>query len=229
MENTRIYYVLIVGDSRLRSFAAYFENLSHNIDVTVRCIPGARIDELGLCIRASISYQADYDLIIFIGGINDVTKIKYRPIRHATLRYSSQRRICEWVMSRLRDLIARTRLISDIPVVVATLPGMSLSNYSPGAWYRLIDLQPTLDSSVVEINRQIRGLNRMNGFLTPNLAYPVHRCAGSRGRYYAHYAYLTDGLHPGDNLLQKWAQQVINYCANFFPYVQQVQEWVPPI
>lgn len=226
MEDTRIYHILIVGDSRLRNFERYFENLSLNLSFTVRCIPGARIEELGLCIRASISYETNFDLVLLIGGINDVTKIKYRPTRHATLRYLSKRRTCSWVMSQLRDVVNKTRVISTIPVVVATLPGMSLINYSPNEWYRLIDLQSTLDSAIVEINRQIRGLNRMNGFLTPNMAYPVHRCAGSRGRYYAHYAYLPDGLHPGDTLMTRWAQQIINYCATFFPYIQHVQEWV---
>lgn len=208
----------------MRNFESFFESLFLNMNFTIRCIPGARIQDLGLCIRASISYQITYDLVILIGGINDVTRISYRPERHATLRYLSKRRTCDWVMSQLRELLNRSRLIANIPVVIATLPGMSLINYSPRVWFRVIDLQSTLDSAIVEINRQIRGLNRMNGFLTPNLAYPVHRCVGSRGRYYAHYAFLTDGLHPGDNLKRRWAQRIIEYCANFFRYVHHVQE-----
>lgn len=216
MEPTRVYHVLIVGDSRLRNFDRFIENLSPSFKFTIRFIPGARLERLGLHARASLSYQVHYDLVLIAGGINDITKLKYRPVRHATMRYASARRTCAFIIAQLRELLHKSERISDTPVVIASIPGMCLINYAPAVWYNLIDLQPILDEAMVELNRQIRGLNRMNGFPTPNLAYPVHRCAGNRGRYYAHYAFLVDGLHPGEALMTRWAQQIINYCLGFF-------------
>lgn len=227
MEATRVYQILIVGDSRVRNLERYIENLSPFFEFTIRCIPGARIERLGLHARASLSYQVHYDLVLIAGGINDITKLKYRPVRHATLRYTSTRRICAVVIAQLRELMHKSERISDTPVVIASIPGMCLINYSPAVWYNLINLQPILDSTMVELNRQIRGLNRMNGFPTPNLSYPVHRCAGNRGRYYAHYAHLVDGLHPGETLLVRWAQHITNYCMGLFqivPPARRVQE-----
>lgn len=224
MESSAIYSILIVGDSRLRNLGGSLETTSLNLRFTVRCIPGARIEELGLHIRACLSYQHDYDLVMLIGGINNITRIRFRPVRHATLRYLSEREICLSITSQLQEALEKIAEISVTPVVIATIPGMNLINYSPAYWYGLLHLQPTLDRAIVELNRRIRGINRLNGHPTPNLAYPVHRCSGRRGRYYAHYSFLLDGLHPGETLISRWSQRIINFCVALFPAIRHIQE-----
>lgn len=93
--------------------------------------------------------------------------IKHRPVCYATLRYLSKRRIYSSIDRRLRDTIRRLADISHVPVIIATIPGMSLIAYLPAVWYRLLPLQPILDKAVVEINLRIRGLNRSNGYTIP--------------------------------------------------------------
>lgn len=152
---------------------------------------------------------------------------RYRPVRNATLRYLSKRRICSRVITQLHEVLRRAVMIADTPVVIATIPGICLINYSPAIWYCLKHLQPILDGTITELSHQIRGLNRLNGFCTPNLAYPAHRCRGNGRRYYAHYAHLYDGLHPGESLKVKWARHIVEFCAGFFPHIWHMQDRVP--
>lgn len=215
MQSSYRYKILIVGDSRLRHLGRYL-NCSPNFDFEIRSMPGAKIEEIGMRAMANLSYEINYDLVLFVGGIIDVTKIRYYPLRHATLRYANADNTCSMLMSQLYSVSHRISVVSDTPMVVATIPGMNLVNYTPEIWYRLLHFQPTLDRAMVEINRRIRGLNRSRNLPTLNLAYPVHRCAGRRGKYYLHYAFLHDGLHPGNLLLERWANMIVTYCVGHF-------------
>lgn len=220
---TDCHRILIVGDSRIRDLETLLNNTSLNLAFTVECLPGARIERIGLKIMSCLAYTNTYELILFIGGINDVTKVRFNPTRHATLRYQSSQEICDSIMSQLyltRDKLAK---IIDIPIYIATIPGMNLINYSPAVWYRLLPLQEPLDTAMFEINRRIRGLNRWYGLRTLNLAYPIHRCAGHEGRYYSHYGWLWDGLHPGLPLKERWARNIIDFCTENLPSVSHIQ------
>lgn len=216
--------ILIVGDSRLRNLSFLLNSTSLNFFFEVICLPGARIEEIGLKIMTSISYNDSFDMVLLIGGINDITRLKFRPSRHATLRYSTSSETCDKIMARLYETRDKLANILDIPVYIATIPGMNLISYSPSIWYRLLPLQGILDTAMFEINRRIRGLNRKYEQRTLNLAYPIHRCAGKGGRYYSHYSWLIDGLHPNHQLKQKWANEIISFCARNLRGVFHVQE-----
>lgn len=205
--------ILVVGDSRIRNLGSLLNNTSLNLTFTVECLPGARIERIGLRIMTCLAYASNFELVIFIGGINDITKVKFNPTRHATLRYFSSWEICDRIMTQLYFTRAKLAEIFNIPIYVATIPGMNLINYSPSVWYQLFPLQEPLDRAMFEINRRIRGLNRFYGLRTPNLAYPVHRCTGRGGRYYSHYGWLWDGLHPGQPLKERWARDIISFCT----------------
>lgn len=214
MYRNRSYNILIVGDSRVRGLDLHLCTASPNLNFEVKCIPGGKLDQLMLKAMANLSYYDDIDLVLLIGGINNITRLRYTPSRHATLRYLSREEICDMIMQEMYRVTDRISSISEIPVIIPTLCGMDLSAYAPLMWYRLLPLQRTLDNAVVEINRRIRGLNRVRGYNTPDLAYPVHRCVGRRGRYYSHYLWLADGLHPGQMLLARWATRIIDFCGS---------------
>lgn len=221
MNRQDFYNILIVGDSRIRNLNYYLANSTLNLQFYVKCLPGAKLDQLMLKAMANLSSYDDISMVILIGGINNITW-------HATLRHYRQNEICDSVMQELYRITDRIIGISGIPVAFATLPGMSLSAYAPQMEYRLAPLQGILDDAVIEINRRICGLNRLRYLNTPDLAYPVHRCVGRRGRYYSHYSFLYDGLHPGPVLLDKWATKLFEFCALTFKHVWHVQDRVPP-
>lgn len=221
------FRILVIGDSRVKYLSNQLNNTTLNLLFEVVCLPGAKIEDLVLKTRTLLSYEVKYDLIVFVGGINNITRLSYRPCRHASLRYNSIDKTIEGVMSRLYMGVDKIQDIVQVPLVVTTIPGIDLIKYSPQVWFKLLPLQPLVDSSMIEINRQIRGLNRQRGMSTLNLAYPVHRCAGHGGRYYAHYTLLRDGLHPSNLLISKWVDAIIDYCVKNIQGIQHVQRWIP--
>lgn len=208
MNNQYNYNILIVGDSRVRNLYRHLDNTTLNFRFHVECLPGAKLDRIMLKALTNLSYFDNVDMVILLGGINNITRVRRTPLWHATLRYRDCSEICDSVIQEYYRITDRIMAVSDVPVVIATLAGMNLAAYAPRLEHRLTPLQGILDEAIVEINRRIRGLNRLRNLNTPDLAYPVHRCVGRGGRYYAHYSFLYDGLHPGSTLLDKWATKL---------------------
>lgn len=221
------FRILIIGDSRVRYLGNQLNSTSLNLLFEVVCLPGAKIEDLVLKARALLSYEVKYDLIILAGGINNITKLNHHPCKHASPRYSRSDKTVEGIMSRFYIGVDRIQNLVQVPLVIATIPGIDLIKYSPQVWFKLLPFQPLIDSSIIEINRQIRGLNRQRGMATLNLAYPVHRCVGRGGKYYAHYAFLWDGLHTSYLLISRWASEIIGFCARNIRGIQHVQTWIP--
>lgn len=212
------YKILIVGDSRVWHLQGMLDQTSLNLSFRVIMIPGARLDTLALKTLAELSYcdSYTYNLIILVGGINNLTKLIYRPTRHAMPRYISPTDLINTTLNEMEKAIRKIRFYFNIPVTMASLAGIDLVNYSPHYFGKLFRLQPLMDESIVILNNRIRGLNRMNGLRTPDLSSDVHRCSGHGGRYRTHYIHLYDGLHPGYHLRIRWTNKIISFCASLF-------------
>lgn len=209
--------ILIIGDSRLRHIKENLNNISFKFNFTVISLPGANLHQITLKVLTSLSYTNNFKLVIISGGINNMTKLVHIPTRHALPRYGSVNIMTESVLSEIRRAVYKIKKITDIPIVVATFPGIDLVSYSPEYTDLLSPLQEVIDQAVVDINKRIRGINRLNETQTLNLAYPVHRCKGKMGLYRNQYSLLSDGLHPGEVLLKKWADNIILFCSRLFP------------
>lgn len=92
---------------------------------------------------------------------------------------------------------------------------MEFAKYSPKFADLLHPLQRDFNKAMIDINGQIRGIKRLAGLSTINLAYPVHRCKGGGGRYTTQFSLLYDGLHPSEQLLNKWVDMITEFCTNF--------------
>lgn len=228
MLNEYSYYnVLIVGDSRTRFLQNYLNQTSLNIRFHVITISGATLQRIADVAIQTLSNMHYYHLTIIAGGINNITMLRYRPVRHATLRYRSADCIIENTIRQIRICIEAIQEHTYMPVAVASLSGMHLSRYSPSYPYNLHHMQRTLDYAITRINLRIRGINRLNSLFTPDLSSAVHRCAGRGGTYRSHYSHLPDGLHPGAHLLRIWTNTVYAYCLRIFPEATNVQELIP--
>lgn len=223
MNSIPYYDVLIVGDSRLRQLEPYLNSTSLNIRFTVKSSPGARMANITLSTLAVLSYSDVYHLVIVSGEINDMSKLVYLPTKHALPRYGNSADLVEISLETFRVSMEKIRAISDIPAILATIPGMNFAIYSPEYADILTSIQGSFNRSVVEINSRIHGINRLANLGTVNLAYPVYRCKGG-GRYTTQFSYFYDGLHPTEQLLDRWAAMIINFCAGFFPGLQHMQE-----
>lgn len=184
------YYteILIVGDSRTRGLEDRLNLTSSYLHFTVITLPGANLNSIMLKILASLSYTNSYQMVIVVGGINNMTRLLHNPSRHAVPRFREVTDLVENTLSAMRVALSKIIAITEKPVVLASLPGMDLSAYSPNYRDLLAPLQASLDNAITMINLRIRGMNRLNNLQTLNLAYPVHRCKGKNGHYHTQYS-----------------------------------------
>lgn len=192
-----------------------FSSRNLNLIFKVSVLPGAKLHDLAMKTITELSYcdLCHYQLVILAGGINNMSKLVYRPTRHAIPRYRSSESLVNYTLSELEKAVGKITSFFDIPVAVASLSGIDLVNYSPLYYGKLYTMQPQIDHAIVDLNRLIRGLNRRNGVRTPDLSSDVHRCSGNGGRYRTHYIHLFDGLHPGYPLRKRWTEKLISYCV----------------
>lgn len=145
------------------------------------------------------------------------------PTRHVFPRTRVTANLVNYTLEEMRSCINGIRQITDTPVALAMLSGLNLAAYSPRYYDLMYILQPCIDRAILEINHQIRGINRLNNLYSPDLSSAVHRCAGHGGRYRTHYSQLYDGLHPSRSLRQIWARNLLAYCARLFPDITHLQ------
>lgn len=212
MDHTFTYNVLIVGDSRLRFIEPRLNAASPRIYFTVRMLPGARLSDIALAAMTALSYADEYHLVLILGGINDLSKLVRLPTKHALPRYGNPDELINRTLDSFRLAMNKIRSITNVPVILSTVAGMDLATYSPDYATLLLPLQNNFNKALIEINKQIRGINRLADLNTINLAYPIHRCKGGGGRYTTQFGLLYDGLHPSEQLLNKWVDMIIEFC-----------------
>lgn len=98
-------HVLLVGDSRVRYLESILGRTLLNLVFRVECLPGAKLERIMMRVLACIAYYDQYDLILLAGGINDLTRLKFNPCRHATLRCSNAAQMCNTFMLQLRSFM----------------------------------------------------------------------------------------------------------------------------
>lgn len=219
------YKILIIGDSRVRGLQGVLDRTSLNPSFRDIMAPGAKLGDLALKTIAELSYHdsCHYNLVILVGGINNLTKLSYKPTRHAIPRFKSCGNLIDYTRREMEKAISKIKRHFNIPVALASLSGINLVNHSPHYYAELFNLQPLIDESIVALNKLIRGINQMNGLRTPDLSSDVHRCSGRGGHYRTHYTQLYDGLHPGFPLRNRWADKIISYCGWTFMELSHYQ------
>lgn len=225
MNEYSYYNVLIVGDSRTRFLQNFLNQASLNLRFHVITLPGASLQRIADVAIQTLDNSYNYQLTILAGGINNITMLRYRPTRHATLRYRSATSLIENTIREIRICLEAVQEHSFMPVAIASISGMHLARYSPHfASSSLYHMQRTMNYAITRINLRIRGINRLNSLYTPDLSSAVHRCAGRGGTYRSHYSHLPDGLHPGAHLLRIWSSNIVSYCIRIFPEVTNIQD-----
>lgn len=217
MSNHYSYNVLLIGDSRVKGLEVKLNTTSLNLCFTVVSLSGANLSTITAKAQTILAHPNQFQLILIAGGINNMTRLLHNPSRHAVPRHGSSEALTENTLAAMRLTVETIKSITPMPVVLATLPGINLAAYSPEYHDLLIPLQPQFDDAVMDVNHRIRGINRLNNLHTLNLAYPVHRCKGKRGKYRSQYSLLHDGLHPSLYLQDRWVNAIIEYCSRALP------------
>ena len=169
----------------------------------IRPQPGARLQGI---IRSADEYAKNYpfDVIYIAGGINNVTT-KCRITKVVTFEWVTDAALSHLLINTMERALAYfKREHPATKIIFCSIPGVQLEYVVPSP---TDEQQETVNRAIWAFNVAVRRNNEKLGFYHPRLDRPVHRMTtGNRRNYYHH---LVDGLHPGNYMLAKWAQEVV--------------------
>lgn len=202
--------VLIIGDSRVRKLFNYVPNTP--VKIVCEFFPGATVKTISRELTRLLRYEPGYTAIFVICGICSITR-KRRDGRILLRSYNVESSVNR-VIDDFYSLHADAREFTRVPVIICPVTGIDLMKYSSYDWHSYRD-QPILDKIVNKSNLQIRGINRLYGYTTPDISSKVHRCSGHGGNYRSHYGHLWDGCHPSYTLRAWWEEKILDYYIKF--------------
>ena len=172
-------------------------------DFEIRASPGAKIQHL---IRNADEYakQFPFDVIYISGGINNVTT-KCKVTKIVTFEWLSESALSKFLITTMENgLYHLQKEHPATKIIFCSIPSVFLEYVVPCPTE---DQQEIATNSIWNFNVAVRATNKKLGHYHPRLERPVHRMiAGNRKNYYHH---LSDGLHPSQFMLAKWAQELI--------------------
>lgn len=202
-----------MADSRGRGLESLLNQESANIKFRVAVLPGAQISRLSEVLIRKLRQEDVPNMVIILGGICSITKITYNPTKAATLRYNNEDELVHCFEKECD--FTQIGVNHGLPILLSPIVGMDLQKYAGFMDKDLFQMQPTLDSAVIRINRLIRETNELNGLPTPNTSSCIHRCRGKNKGYRTHYCKLYDGCHPSAEVLDIWSE-TIKACCNYY-------------
>lgn len=206
--------ILILADSRGRNLAGLLNVNHNNMQLEVKCCPGASLGTLKSHLEGGTrkAVRADkYKLVIIFGGICSVTRLHYMPYKAAVVRYETLEEILQKYTAECKELLKVADGFST-PVVLAPIVGMDLIKYAGHSCEELYYMQRTVDEVIPRINTFIKKVNDERGLISPNISSCIHRCRGRGKGFRTHYKKLPDGCHPSEEVNAIWAQALINCC-----------------
>lgn len=216
--------ILLIADSRGRGLQLLLQSLrrKHGVDDEIQVMfhPGNGYEMVALKSLKQIT-QTKPKLIVIMAGICDLT-YKNRMNKITTLRHSTVRENTEHVINAARSSHDLLKSVSTAKIAYATLTGIDIADYNhpprkhmTSNEYRTYnsstkvthEMQHTLNSSVIEINRQLTALNKTNSVPTIWTGGVVHNY--SSHKHYHYYIRLTDGCHADDQTKAEWAVHIL--------------------
>ena len=197
------------------------ERISKPTLIRVLTIRGARF-ELAAIRALPVVAKLKPARIILLAGVCDLT-FRDRRTKITELRHSTVKANVDQVLSAAKAAWDVLTAVGTHVVVFATVTGIELNDYNDpqrkfmdAATYKKYNLtkahhprQALLNSSILEINRQLVQLNKANSVPTVWLAGIVH----SRFKKAIHHYYirLFDGCHPDNRTKAAWAELLVKY------------------
>lgn len=216
-----MFKTMVIADSRGAGLQKQLNRMLGEGRAEVFSYPGAGI------VAAVESAMTDWEhakyqneLVVLMAGICDVT-FKNRRTGALSINRLSEGQIVGKVFGEV--LKAYERLIESgyRSISIATITGIDLEDYNnPNRRHMSADEymeycdksklhnkdQEVVNNAVLEVNRQITGLNRNNNMPTTWTASVVH--SYFRGAYHHYYRKLKDGCHPTEETKEDWAKKI---------------------
>ena len=199
--------VRVYGDSRLTYITPYIEAVNNTqAKITIDAEGGATIRSTASAIWANAENRP-YDNNIFISGINDLTVWDGATATYK-LAFATTEEACDYMIASYQEfeLKLHTKYPTSI-LIFGQLTGIDLAAYPYIQDYDP-DHQRILNDTVTIVNRELVKINQRNWVPTCWTGKHVHQ--NRHGRRTNYYRLLTDGLHPSEFLLRKWAMDICN-------------------
>lgn len=207
-----IMLTVVLTDSRGR----YLDTLLDDENILVSFYSGATLAFIAEQALEVISRHRP-DMIIIMAGINDLT-ILNRTTRRVRLISNNSRAMIDQLIESIN--LAKSRIISVFPevhVAIGGIIGLELNKYNHR--HGVSSHQWIIDDTITAINAYINQVNQDSGLPNLRLTSKVH--TWRKGLRKNLYSRLHDGLHPGDVVLNSWANQlrIFHYkCENLWSH-----------
>ena len=147
-----------------------------------------------------------FDLVYIEGGVNNITR-KDRMTRKVSFPWEPPELLMEHLSAILERLEKKFK--SEYPaskVIFCPLVGSELT--------RIVNegetterQQIAVNNAVFTFNEKVFKINARNELFSPSLHRTVHR--SKNGVKKSHYSHLHDGIHLGEYLKDKWAEEFV--------------------
>ena len=174
--------------------------LSTEIDVTVRTMEGASLDNIVRKMNHKYPDPPRCDVLYIHAGVNNLTNKSGRIIQPV---YDNIPELVEDITDKITEL--KTKLVKICQhIVVVQLVGLDLSRYNreidDGFWFYQ---QNVINDAMPLLAHTINFINKADDLVGPWLTGTVHDYVNKK--LYNRYGKLVDGLHPTSQTQTKWA------------------------
>ena len=207
MDNMEITKVMVMMDSRgtdiepkiKEDLRTRYPNFSGSIDITVRVMRGAKIENIVKKMDEKFKNYCRYDIIYVMVGVNNLTnKDKHGLV---SPNYENVPDLIESLNDKMTSLKKCLQHRAKF-VVICQIVGINIDNYNQfhneGRWYFE---QKVIDQAMPLLAHTINCINRNEKLFSPWLTNTIHEFVNHK--LYHKYAKLRDGL-----ILPK------SYCQN---------------
>ena len=208
LNERRCYWVFT--DSRGVGLQEKVDVLNSGEYLGVRVCKGAMLHQLSRMAGAHLE-KYPFDVVYVAGGVCDITT-KCQITKSISFNWDPPTGVGAHLIRSLR--LENKYLLDNHPaskVVFCPLVGVDLIKVVTNKLITGVQ-QSAADEAVFEFNNEIFNLNKEKGTFSSALHRTIHRSKGSVRK--SHYQHLDDGLHPTENLLEKWAHEFVKATGN---------------
>lgn len=206
--------ILLVCDSRGRGLEEKMRERRDGREWTVKVHKGKGMMKL---VDAAIkhSYRQGYNTVIIMGGICDVTNLILSE-RIVRVRRAPKAELVDRVFEEIHPALELLRSITNRVLLAATY-GVEMrrfnirmfGSYDMEGTQEGRDEQYKVDMTVDLFNKRVADINAASSQPTIRLGNRVHH-RRKNGAVYTTYQLLSDGCHPGTELLEAHAKSIGN-------------------
>ena len=201
--------VIILADSRgallqlkiREELQKQYPDLAKGIEVTVRIMEGATLDNLMKKMDSKYPAIKQCDLLYIHTGVNNLTLKKGSTVQPTFDNIPELVDIMTDKFTVLKNKLSGTCK----NIVISQLVGIDLHRYNrevdDGYWYYH---QIVINEGMPILAHTINFINRADNLVGPWLTGTVHDFVN--GKLYNRYGKLRDGLHPSEHTQSKWAK-----------------------